>query len=249
MAPGSTSSNFWILLPPCVLLSALSVSEMGIVSSIVSYIHLQGPKTYTVSSPQYNFELDRIPAHLHLNPGHLSNGAAGTGFFLGLAGCYVAWRHRREALAATNPVLLSDKANSIPTSRSTTPATSTATTQTAKRTSLFTLIFMIFSLLETGLALSALVFVFVATNQTKHNTISLALASQEVGQHYSYDNWGPGTWFGQLLTLPLSPDSVKTSIRYHVHVMQASQWILVPLFIFAFNVSVAAVLVKLRGVR
>src|SRR5277367_2680205 len=91
-----TPPTFWILFPPCFLLSCLGVVELGLVSSIVSYIHLQGPQVWQISSAQYNFPLDRIPAHLHLNAGHVSNAAAGLGFFLGLLGIYIAFREHRH---------------------------------------------------------------------------------------------------------------------------------------------------------
>src|SRR5947199_9722588 len=95
--------TFWSLFPPCLLLSCLGVVELGLVSSIVSYIHLQGPQVWQISSEQYNFPLDRIPAQLHLNAGHVSNAAAGLGFFLGLLGIYIALRERRHVRSLNHP--------------------------------------------------------------------------------------------------------------------------------------------------
>jgi hypothetical protein len=86
--------TFWILFSPCVLLSVLGVVQFSLVSSIVSYIHLQGSRVYEVSSPQYSFPLDAIPAHLHLETGHVSNAAAFFGFFIGIFGMWIALHER-----------------------------------------------------------------------------------------------------------------------------------------------------------
>ena len=87
--------------------------------------------------------------------------------------------------------------------------------------------------------MAALIYSFVYDNKTAGNTISLARASQEVGQHYTEDNWAPGTWFSAVLALPLASQSERDFITSHIHVMKASKWMLVPIFIFAFAVMVA----------
>jgi len=206
-----------MLFPSCLLLSCLGVVELGLVSSIVSYIHLQGPQVWQISpsssSSANSFPLDRIPAHLHLNAGHVSNAAAGLGFFLGLLGIYIAFRERRYA-----------------------------THKASFGTPLFIFFtFATFAVLEFLLAMAALIYSFVYDNMTKGNTISLARASQEVGQHYAEDNWAPGTWFSAVLALPLESQSDRDEITKHIHVMKASKWMLVPIFIFAFFVMVAGV--------
>lgn len=206
--------TFWILFPPCLLLSCLGVVELGLVSSIVSYIHLQGPQVWQISSEQYHFPLDRIPAHLHLDAGHVSNAAAGLGFFLGLLGMYIAFRERRHQ---------SQKA-----------AFGTPTPIFA--------IFTTFAILEFLLAMAALIYSFVYDHTTASNTISLVRASQEVGQHYTEHNWAPATWFTAVLALPLASQSDRNVITNHIHVMKASKWMLVPIYIVAFVVMVGGIL-------
>lgn len=206
--------TFWTLFPPCLLLSCLGVVELGLVSSIVSYIHLQGPQVWQISSGQYNFPFDRIPAHLHLNAGHVSNAAAGLGFFLGLLGIYIAFRERRHQSQKT--------------------AFGTPTPIFA--------IFTTFAILEFLLAMAALIFSFVYDHMTASNTISLARASQEVGQHYTEHNWAPATWFTAVLALPLASQSDRDVITSHIDVMKASKWMLVPIYIVAFAVMVAGIL-------
>jgi hypothetical protein len=86
--------------------------------------------------------------------------------------------------------------------------------------------------------MAALIYSFVYDNITKGNTIDIVRASQEVGQHYTEDNWAPGTWFTAVLALPLASQSDRDDIKQHIHVMKASKWMLVPIFIFAFFVMV-----------
>jgi hypothetical protein len=226
-----TPPTFWTLFPPCFLLSCLGVVELGLVSSIVSYIHLQGPQVWQISSEQHNFALDRIPAHLHLYAGHVSNAAAGLGFFLGLLGMYIAFRERRHVstLRSGQPYAL------VPNE---------AFQQQSQKTAFGTptpifAIFTTFAILEFLLAMAALIYSFVYDNITAGNTISLARASQEVGQHYAEDNWAPGTWFSAVLALPLASQSDRDVITSHIHVMKASKWMLVPIYIVAFAVMVA----------
>jgi hypothetical protein len=226
--------TFWTLFPPCLLLSCLGVVELGLVSSIVSYIHLQGPQVWQISSGQYNFPFDRIPAHLHLNAGHVSNAAAGLGFFLGLLGIYIAFRERRHVspLRSGQPYVL------VPNE---------ALRQQSQKTAFGTptpifAIFTTFAILEFLLAMAALIFSFVYDHMTAGNTISLARASQEVGQHYTEHNWAPATWFTAVLALPLASQSDRDVITSHIHVMKASKWILVPIYIVAFAVMVAGIL-------
>ena len=221
-----------ILFLSCLLLSCLGVVELGLVSSIVSYIHLQGPQVWRISSSLYNFPLDRIPAHLHLNAGHVSNAAAGLGFFLGLLGIYIAVRERRHVRNLNPPSQYVALTTSWPK----------AAHKTSSATPAFIFVtFATFAVLEFLLAMAALIYSFVYDNMTKGNTIDIVRASQEVGQHYTQDNWAPGTWFTAVLALPLASRSDRHYITQHIHIMKASKWMLVPIFIFAFFVMVAGV--------
>lgn len=233
-------SNFSILLPACIALTCLCIVEFSLISSIVQYIHLQGPLVWQVSNPQYNFLLDRIPAHLHLDAGHVSNASAGLGFFVGLLGIYLAFAERRNVM----PLRTHETKNYI----SLTPLDTQATNRGGFCNRFFLLnVFVTFAVIEFLLVMSALVYSFVYDNMTAANTISLATASQEVGQHYTEDNWSPGTWFSAVLALPLASESDRSSIQYHISVMKASKWMLVPIFITAFVVMLSSVFVHLRN--
>jgi hypothetical protein len=214
----------WIFFVPCVILSALSVVELGIVSSIVSYIHLQGPNVYHILSSEYSFPLDAIPAHLHLDAGHVSNAAAGLGFFLGLSGMFIALQERRYVSVSksdqhTRPILgIFSNVYFLQLSRIKAFGTSFITFST----------FILFAVFELLLSFAALVYNFVDFNQTAGFTISLA--REEIGQHYSENEWAPRTWFSAVLGLPLESESTKNEIKNHLQIMEISQWMLVPIF-------------------
>lgn len=82
----------------CALLAAISITEVGLVSSMVGFLHDQkhNVKTYTVNWPDGTVVLKALPANLLVNQGHETNGAAGYGFVLGVFGLWVAWRQRRR---------------------------------------------------------------------------------------------------------------------------------------------------------
>jgi len=151
----------------------------------------------------------------------VSNAAAGLGFFLGLLGMYIAFRERRHQSQKT--------------------AFGTPTPIFA--------IFTTFAILEFLLAMAALIYSFVYDHITASNTISLVRASQEVGQHYTEHNWAPGTWFTAVLALPLASQSDRNVITNHIHVMKASKWMLVPIYIVAFVVMVGGILGFLQNRR
>jgi len=82
----------------CFLLAAVSVTEVGLVSDMVSFLHIQKwfVKTYQINWPNESIPFGALPAHLWLDQGHTTNGAAGYGFVLGVFGLFVAWRQRNR---------------------------------------------------------------------------------------------------------------------------------------------------------
>ena len=77
--------------------------------------------------------------------------------------------------------------------------------------------------------LSALIFVFLVTNQTRHQSIDAAVVQPDVP--YPQHHWTPETWFQAVHALPLADDGVRRDIARHVRNMQAWKWMLVPIFI------------------
>lgn len=92
----------------CSLLSALSISNLSMISSMVAFLHIQKTQveTYVINWPGGPFDLAALPKNLWLNQGHVSNGVAGYGFFLGLLGLYVAWRQRKRDGRGASKTLL-----------------------------------------------------------------------------------------------------------------------------------------------
>ncbi|TLD34967.1 hypothetical protein E2P81_ATG11086 [Venturia nashicola] len=62
------------------LLSALSITNLGLISSMVAFLHIQkyGPGYPVRFSPSENVQMKALPAHIWLDQGHTSNGVAGT---------------------------------------------------------------------------------------------------------------------------------------------------------------------------
>lgn len=96
-----------LLLPLFVsqfVLSALSITNLGLISSMVGFLHQQkaGVKTYAVDWPNNNIDMKTLPAHIWLDQGHTSNGVAGYGFFLGLLGMFIAFRYQKGKVDKTH---------------------------------------------------------------------------------------------------------------------------------------------------
>lgn len=95
------SSLFWPLLISNFVLSALSIANLGLISSMVAFLLDQKHNvvSYEIDSPGSTFDLNVEPANLWVDQGHTSNGVAGYGFFLGLFGMFVAWRVRKSKVS------------------------------------------------------------------------------------------------------------------------------------------------------
>jgi hypothetical protein len=96
----AASSLFWPLLISNFVLSALSIANLGLISSMVGWLLDQkhNVHTFRIDWPGNAFDLNVEPANLWVDQGHTSNGVAGYGFFLGLFGMFVAWRTRRSTV-------------------------------------------------------------------------------------------------------------------------------------------------------
>lgn len=178
------------------VLSALSITNLGLISSMVGFLHQQkaGVKTYIVNWPSNHIEIKTLPAHIWLDQGHTSNGVAGYGFFLGLLGMFIAFKYQK-----------------------------------GKSTSTPLLILTILLALATLFTLSALIFTFVVTNQTKGQSIMSSLA--RAGENYAASKWTPETWYKAVLDIPLVDESLKTTFKSKIRNMEAWRWLLIPIFL------------------
>ncbi|ORY18135.1 hypothetical protein BCR34DRAFT_473825 [Clohesyomyces aquaticus] len=201
------------------LLSAISIANLGLISSMVGFLHDQKDNvgTYQVNWSGNTVQLKVEPKHLWTDQGHTSNGVAGYGFFLGLFGLYVAWRQRRRQ--ARNP----------------------------SKTLLALFILQFLAVLFT---LSAIIFVFLVTNQTKGQSISPEIARSDVA--YPADKWTPETWFKAVLDLPLASQDQHDHISSKVTNMVAWRWMLIPIFfadILAFSISTMEMMKQRKGAK
>jgi hypothetical protein len=107
------SSLFWPLLISNFVLSALSIANLGLISSMVGFLLDQkhNVHSYRIDWPGTPFDLNVEPAHLWTDQGHTSNGVAGYGFFLGLFGMIVAWRVRKSTVSHIGQFVLVIRAN------------------------------------------------------------------------------------------------------------------------------------------
>jgi len=87
----------WLLFASSALLCALSTTVLGLISSVVAWIHDQKHQVhvYHVNWPGNPTQINVEPKNVWTDQGHESNGAAVYGFFLGILGMWTAWRMRK----------------------------------------------------------------------------------------------------------------------------------------------------------
>jgi hypothetical protein len=233
---GQTDGMFWPLFLSNLLLSALSIANLGLISSMVGFLHEQKDNvhSYEVAWPEGTVKLNVEPARLWTDQGHTSNGVAGYGFFLGLFGMYVAWRQRRQ----TNTKVYSFGACKKRKRRGQRKAD---LTQRISKSLTALLVLLFLAVLFT---LSALIFVFVVTQRTRNQAISQAVAEVNQGIDYPALEWTPETWFKAVLDTPLEDRAQHDEIAAKVLSMTVWRWMLLPILV----VDVAAWIVAALAV-
>lgn len=215
----------WVVPLLLALLMIDAIIELSFISSMVAWLHSTAGGEFEVIAPEMqdmiSFNLHGKPKNLLLDQGHTSNGAAGTAFVLvGLGGILVlTLRH----LASTS----------------------------SKATRLATLTYfgwLVSTVLSTLLTLAALAYTFAVTNQTRGQTIDVALAasldSRPYPNYVAYpnDDWTPETWFEAVLELTLVEPSLRSDITDHLRIMRAWKWNLISLFLLGVTFSGVAIL-------
>ncbi|KAL5455563.1 hypothetical protein PMIN06_004393 [Paraphaeosphaeria minitans] len=198
MNTSASKATFWSMIVSNFCLSALSITNLGLISSMVGFILHQKNVivTYQVNWPGRTVQLITHPANFWTDQGHESNGVAGYGFFLGLIAMYVAWRQRHRAGKPPSKTLVA---------------------------------VFVLQLLSVLFTFSAIVFVFVVTNQTKHQHILESVARSNVP--YPERWWTPENWYKAVLELPLASEQHRRNISSAVTHMVAWKWILIPIFL------------------
>ncbi|QDS71724.1 hypothetical protein FKW77_008680 [Venturia effusa] len=97
-----------------------------------------------------------------------------------------------------------------------------------KSKSTLLLVLTILLTLATLFTLSALIFTFVVTSQTKNKRIDPSIL--RAGQPYPEHRWTPETWYKAVMKIPIE-ESLKRTFRTKVRNMEAWRWMLVPIFL------------------
>ncbi|KAF1973937.1 hypothetical protein BU23DRAFT_553917 [Bimuria novae-zelandiae CBS 107.79] len=198
MNTSASKTTIWSMFVSNFILSALSIANLGLISSMVGFLLHQKHNvgTYEVNWPGKTVQLATHPQNLWVDQGHVSNGVAGYGFFLGLFAMYVAWRQRHRG--------------SKPPSKS-------------------LVVVFVLQLLAVLFTLSAIIFVFLVTNQTNNQHILESVARS--GVKYPENWWTPETWYKAVLELPLASQGHRGNISSAVTRIVAWRWMLIPIFI------------------
>ncbi|EHY59106.1 hypothetical protein HRR83_001623 [Exophiala dermatitidis] len=234
-------------LPLYIALSLLMVDgliEVGFVGSMVGFLHDRAGKYFTVNAPQGTFNLHGKPAGLLVNQGHTSNGAAGTAVVLvGIGGLLTIWyEKRRQGQRRKQP----------------SPSSQIQSTDYGQQHEQYNdsrggpsrlfLFWTLMTVLSAMLTLAALIYTFIVTYQTDHQTINLSVAAANPEPaFYPLDKWTPENWFVAVLALPLAHESDRRDIRNHLRLMRGWRWNLIPLFVLGVVVVALAVWEVVRG--
>ena len=89
----TTLTVLYLALVALVIDSAL---ELATISSMVGYLHHSAANKYPFEYRGLTYRLCAKPEHLLLDEGHTSNGAAGGGIVLSIAGILVLYQLRRQ---------------------------------------------------------------------------------------------------------------------------------------------------------
>ena len=233
-----------LLLPlggALILLTIDSAIELAFISSMVGYLHRSGANQYPFNSDNGTSALiNAKPAHLLLNEGHTSNGAAGTCLILiCFGGFLVLWtQRRRDQKVVLLMSWLGKEARLTKTPQNTSP-----------RPSRLFLIYTIFTVISFLLTTAALGYTFAVTNQTKGQTIDTAVAVQFQGEGYPLDQWTPENWTKALLALPITSDEDASYLEHWLRVMEGWKWNLIPMFLIGLCVASLSVMDCLRERR
>ncbi|KAH6621004.1 hypothetical protein B0J18DRAFT_445129 [Chaetomium sp. MPI-SDFR-AT-0129] len=212
-----------LLLPIGLVLFLLAVDAavtMGLVSTMVAFLHSdgKGPFPFTPPNGSHLLILAGEPTNLVVNQGHTTNAAGGTALILvGFGGSIALWleRRSRKKWDHSSPFF-----------------------------HLWSLLVLLSWLLTTG----ALIYTFVETSHTSGQSIDVAAVRDLAGSttHYPYGRWTPENWYAAVLELPLQDATQRRALRGEMTVMRGWRWNLVPMFVLGFGLLVLVVLEQVR---
>lgn len=187
--------------------------ELGFISATVAFMHNGAPHSvYAVHNTTTNtsFNISGLPAHLLVDQGHTSNGAAGTAFVL---------------IAALGLLVLAARAW----------ATRHHQGLPARLARGLYYLWMALQVPALLLTTGALAYVFIVTHSHSGQTIDQAAAAaiaDAATEKYALDVWTPQNWFAAVTSqLALVDVDLQGSLVWHLRIMRGWQYNLIPLFL------------------
>lgn len=197
--------------------------EMGLIVSMVYWLHNRAGKAFEVKYQGGSFSLHGKPAGLLVNQGHTSNGAAGTALVLiGIGGILALWLRARADRKLSGTFSGFGKG--------------------------WYHFWLFMTVVSTLLTVAAIIYTFILTYEYDGQAIDIHLASTLNNKPYPnyaaypLHKWTPENWLDAVLKLPLTSSSDRSDINTNLYLMRAWRWNLFPLFAFELAVCVLAFL-------
>ena len=225
----TTRNSNTMSLPLFVALGLLMVDgiiELGFITSMVRWLHVRAGGHFDVNYLGETFSLNGKPLGLLVDQGHASNGAAGTAFIVVGFGGLLALYLRHRQLKRTGGI--------------------------HSFTAFMYNFWLTMTVLSAIYSLAAFVYVFVQTYQHDNQSINLDIASKLNNRPYPNNvpypklEWTPQNWFPAVLRLPLASDKDRSDIEFHLTIMRAWQWNLIPMMILGFVLMGLAFVDRMR---
>jgi hypothetical protein len=207
------------------LLGIDAAVSLGLVSSMVAFLHSYGGGPFPVAPPNgAPFLIAGEPANLVTDQGHTANAAGGTALILvGFGGVLALWLERRSRKKASlaRPLFYT--------------LTETDNQPQWDRSSPVFYVWAVIVLLSFLLTMVALIYTFVETSMNAGQTIDLSVAeANPPPARYPDGGWTPENWYAALLELPLVSPSNRRVIGGNLGMMRGWRWNLVALFVLGF---------------
>ncbi|KAL1838338.1 hypothetical protein VTJ49DRAFT_2799 [Mycothermus thermophilus] len=186
-------SLLWLICLAALFVAIDGAIQLGLVSSMVSFIHSSARTPVLVAPPgQQVWAIGSFPENLVTDPGHVANAAGGTALVLVGFGSVIALsleKRSRKKRNTSSPVFY---------------------------------LWCLIVLLSFLLTLGALIYAFVETANTSGQTIDEAVArANPPPAKYPLGRWTPETWGNALLELPLASPVQRRRIHGKVNSMPA----------------------------
>ncbi|KAM7208675.1 hypothetical protein V8F20_001098 [Naviculisporaceae sp. PSN 640] len=209
------------IIPVWLLLTIDSAINLALTSSMVAFLHHGGKGPYEVAYPAGStFPLSGHPANLLTNQGHTTNGANGTGLVLVGFGGALALYLQHQA------------------------------SKKYGKSSPFFYFWALITFLSWLLTLVALIFTFVVTNKTAHQSINLPVARANAAPGlYPLNEWTPENWYSAVSDLSLVNAADRHLIRQKLRLMRGWRYNLIPMFVLGLILWPLVLLELLRARR